>query len=774
MDQAQKLCANHAAPLARMSLGWDLLRAVRSNALENHPCAAGLATALVLCATVRESGSRDALDQGPFDWANAIRTWQNRIPERCDEQPWCRPYLELMVAGMALRYCMHCLESSLWPINGEEINNNAMRWLYVLFSHPGEPPPAWQGVRASLRLRTPKSLAGAGVFAGTRRGAKEDGSGVSSLVHGLASTWSQVAVNGDSTMSKIGTRLFRKIFGTGALPEETGARGPLGGLPRAKVHVDDFVGPRRGRLRFYVYDLPSAAHGKLLGVLHGRVREGVPQPSTCDFGISPCTDQSSSGGAFSGYRPYASEATILAKLLSAPEGVLVDDPLEATFFVVPFLSSTWCFLAAPKCWVRCGGLRPMNALGQLLVHYNASTAHRHIFLASDSTGDLPLDLQMQPLAVSYGPSACPAGSGGPVIVPPPVTDELPLPGPREFASKDIFVFAADGVGSRPYRYEAAAELERWQQRFPHLFVVARRDGGPPPSAGDWTLALRRSVFCPVLPGDNTFRMRLFHAVLAGCVPVVVLFPGGGWYRPYGPEVERSLPFAGIGPGRVAWRGLSVELPFESDSESFGDWARRLVPAILQLSPAQVRQRQERLAEAAPLLRYDFDGMRPDAFTAMLDELAVRSEIPAAPLQCFDPRPRFNTSACVSGASSVEREELEVYGAVACCPVVRPRNSAWNRDSRPSALRNDGLRPGPSASAEVAKEVRCNLGLSGLCVGFHAPTAAAVAKAALNGVPAGRADMERMQEEAHIRSHVAAVLNRSRFDTVLPGEEVCAG
>ncbi|CAE8608279.1 unnamed protein product, partial [Polarella glacialis] len=44
------------------------------------------------------------------------------------------------------------------------------------------------------------------------------------------------------------------------------------------------------------------------------------------------------------------KATFLAKLLSAPDGVIVDDPAEATYFVVPFLSSTWCFLAAPKCW----------------------------------------------------------------------------------------------------------------------------------------------------------------------------------------------------------------------------------------------------------------------------------------------------------------------------------------------------------------------------------------------------------------------------------------
>ncbi|OLQ11264.1 hypothetical protein AK812_SmicGene4947 [Symbiodinium microadriaticum] len=45
--------------------------------------------------------------------------------------------------------------------------------------------------------------------------------------------------------------------------------------------------------------------------------------------------------------------------------------------------------------VRCGAHRPLNALLPLLTYFNASTAHRHIFLATDSTGDLPQDLQMQ-------------------------------------------------------------------------------------------------------------------------------------------------------------------------------------------------------------------------------------------------------------------------------------------------------------------------------------------------------------------------------------------
>ena len=94
---------------------------------------------------------------------------------------------------------------------------------------------------------------------------------------------------------------------------------------------------------------------------------------------------------------------------------------------MPFLSSMWCTLSAPFCWVRCSAQRPLNALLPLLTFYNASTAHRHLFLGSDSVSDLSQDLQMQPLVLHYGPSPCGSdGSAfGPLITPPTITDDLP-------------------------------------------------------------------------------------------------------------------------------------------------------------------------------------------------------------------------------------------------------------------------------------------------------------------------------------------------------------
>lgn len=421
------------------------------------------------------------------------------------------------------------------------------------------------------------------------------------------------------------------------------------------------------------------------------------------------------------------------------------------FFVVPLLSSTWCFLAAPKCWVRCGGLRPLRALLPLLIHYNATTADQHLFLGSDSTGDLSVDLQMQPLVLSYGPNPCGSDAkSGPVIIPPPVTDELPRLDSRIFASKDIFIFTADGVGGRPFRREAIEELERWQRRSPATIVVGRRgtsDLFPNPSPAEWALMLRRSVFCPVLPGDNTFRMRLFHAVLAGCIPVVIGFPGGGWYRTLGPAVENSLPF----PTRIDWHGIAVALPHDPQVETFRDWAKQLVPSLLRISPNEMQALQVRLAAAAPLLRYDFSGSEPDAFTAILDELALRAEVKhssrSTPLECFDPRKRFKTQRILSGATSVELEEREVFGVVACCPV---RSGGSDQTS----------------TIDTRGQGPCNIGVRGRCMRFRsADTPSANTAIATNAsVPDA--------EETHLRAHVAAVFSRMAFYEERPEDLAC--
>eukprot|EP00927_Polykrikos_kofoidii_P031169 TRINITY_DN26832_c0_g4_i1.p1 TRINITY_DN26832_c0_g4~~TRINITY_DN26832_c0_g4_i1.p1 ORF type:complete len:949 (+),score=92.72 TRINITY_DN26832_c0_g4_i1:242-2848(+) len=852
---AEQLCHTRAMPLLRQALGNDGLRsgAWRDGVLERQTCAAGLVAALTLCAVVHagqlagvakrrgEDGANSdvAANAGSrvesFDWGSAVSYWPWRVPADCEERAWCRPYLEALVGMEALRYCQHCVKDSAWPIDADDVTDNGGRWLQRLFNVLSIPegsvsskddvrrlPPPWRGKSPQEIVRRQHPLAGAGIFAGADRGSLPDASGVSWLVHHLAVSWYQEAlttvsdtffssetattglqrnVAGVKGGESRGRQLFKQIFGPLSHPWEIGSRGPSG--VRVESHRADFVGAQRGSLRFFIYDLPDVVHTRILATLHGRVRESVHEPSTCDFGLSRCSELHGGGGAFSGYRPYAAEATFLAKLLRAPEGILVEDPGEATFFVVPFFSSSWCFLGAAKCWVRCGGLRPLNALLPLLVHYNASTAHRHLFLGSDSTGDLTVDLQMQPLMLSYGPNPCNIGSG-PIIIPPPVTDDLPLLRLGDFASKDLFLFTADGVGGRPFRLEALVELERWQRRLPHLFVIGRRDahGSPkkggvpssPPSASTWALALRRAVFCPVFPGDNTFRMRLFHVVIAGCIPVVIKFPGQSWYRRHGPSVERSFPFA----SRIDWHGLAVELPHDPQSEAFSDWARRLVPTLLRLSPEELRARQSRLAAAAPLLQYDFEGRRPDAFTAILDELAARVTVPPEALECFDPRQRFGTSRCVSGSPSVEREEREVFGVVACCPALARRQeaeaasadqlnagsaSALRRLIQKVPLRADSDSRASTATSHAPQvptrlqRQSCDILSRGRCiryVGLALSKGNNMSEEEASTLPTRIPSKEAAEQEAHIRAHLRSVFSGRRYEKRLPEDDLCAG
>lgn len=739
-DGVVQLCLGHAQPLISAAFAGEggvvaAARGAQRDALRSTgACAAGLLSALAICAEAHgrmasaEAGeaskgsAAEALEEDPgfialdFDPGLATSEFSAHLPGECELSAACLAYAEVFLAFHLLPHGAGCLDSSVWPVRMGDITTNFLRWLRLLrFSPRLLPPPRWRGPSARERARAQRPLAAAGAFAGVLRKAPLDASGISQLIAEVGHAWGNEFVQGlDGATGEgpppLAARHLRQVFGLLAFPSYFGGRGPL--RPQVSAHRDDFAGPRAG-LRFLVYDLPGAAHAVLLAALHGHVREAEPQPSGCDFALSPCTEALNGEGAFMCYRSMAGEVTFLAKLLSAPEGVLTENPAEATYFVVPFFSSTWCFLAAPRGWVRCNHHRPLNALLPLLRHYNASTAHRHLFLATDSTGDLPIDLQMQPLLLTYGPTPCEASH---LIAPPPITDELPVPTAHDFGTKDLFLFARDGISNRPFRREAIEELSRWQQRLPHLFAVGPRPTDDEPSGaprkqrspGEWSLEMRRAMFCPVLPGDNTYRVRLFHAVLAGCLPVVALFPGGGWYRPHGPSVEMSMPFAMPGgPERpfVDWRSFAVELPLDPARQSFASWAKRLVPTLLQLGVEEVRARQRRLAGAAALLRWDLHGSRPDAFTALLDDLAWRAahlwrRPGPSDLECFDPRRRFRTERIsVPGREGPPwREETEIFGVVACCPVHGGRS---RRARAPGAWATDGLRVRWSDHGEAA-------------------------------------------------------------------------
>lgn len=150
---------------------------------------------------------------------------------------------------------------------------------------------------------------------------------------------------------------------------------------------------------------------------------------------------------------------------------------------------------------------------------------------------------------------------------------------------------------------------------------------------------------------------------------MILFPGDSWYRNWGPKVESSLPFS----SRIDWKALSVQLPFDPkglasssaavpvfqvtsrtgrlnwcppccrchpkrsmrssaaervDSKSISKGFKRSFKRSFNSIPRLL------LSSAAPLLRYDLRGAQPDAFTALMDELARR---PLRVPEVMDPR-----------------------------------------------------------------------------------------------------------------------------------------
>lgn len=62
-------------------------------------------------------------------------------------------------------------------------------------------------------------------------------------------------------------------------------------------------------------------------------------------------------------------------------------------------------------------------------------------------------------------------------------------------------------------------------------------------------------------------------------------------------------------------------------------------------------------------------------------------------ECFDPRERFKTERGVSGTPHLLREELEIYGVIACCPQ-------WRKAPGPSKTQ-----VGPQTGSESLRGVR---------------------------------------------------------------------
>lgn len=59
-------------------------------------------------------------------------------------------------------------------------------------------------------------------------------------------------------------------------------------------------------------------------------------------------------------------------------------------------------------------------------------------------------------------------------------------------------------------------------------------------------------------------------------------------------------------------------------------------------------------------------------------------------ECFDPRERFKTERGVSGRPHLLREELEIYGVIACCPQWRAPGPSQTQVGQKQVLSLRGL------------------------------------------------------------------------------------
>ncbi|KAL1521108.1 hypothetical protein AB1Y20_022662 [Prymnesium parvum] len=162
---------------------------------------------------------------------------------------------------------------------------------------------------------------------------------------------------------------------------------------------EDISLARAARLRLYVYtETPPSFHEALFtSEAPPDVRDG----RVCDFVRGPCTPAPPADSKrgyktelvrwFTGMK-HAADIPLLAKLLALASvpGIRTLDPRRADLFVVPFLGG-FIERDSPDAAYRLNrqahsGNGVMRQLFRHLVHYNASTAARHLFLLTNSCG----------------------------------------------------------------------------------------------------------------------------------------------------------------------------------------------------------------------------------------------------------------------------------------------------------------------------------------------------------------------------------------------------
>eukprot|EP00931_Biecheleriopsis_adriatica_P080283 TRINITY_DN53639_c0_g1_i1.p1 TRINITY_DN53639_c0_g1~~TRINITY_DN53639_c0_g1_i1.p1 ORF type:complete len:561 (+),score=87.28 TRINITY_DN53639_c0_g1_i1:24-1685(+) len=490
-------------------------------------------------------------------------------------------------------------------------------------------------------------------------------------------TWATCCSCPRSNVSSIGSRLTQQFFGP-----------LLCDGPSVKTHTDDFMvtapdGSRR-LMRVFIYPLPRKFNTDILNRLQ---LGGWITGSECDYGLTPCTE-ARWNSLFSVYRQFATEVLVLLKFLAAPPGVLTSDPAEADLFVVPYFAKTDCAESGnagrDPCWGKCKCATAVKHIFGALEHYSWQTRSRHLFLATGDIKDLPVEIQAQPLLISLGASFC----GGHLVVPSPNLDPDLQPSAK-FESREAAGRAPErhifaywfGSNDKTWRNKVVGQMMQYRDTIGLKNIVVHDIGSNYEERDVWQTdadspqmileEMIRSVFCPVVQGDVPHQKRLFDAMLTGCIPVAIAFPSHvkgetSWWLPGGPPIDRMLPF----PEDIDYRSFVVEVPMVEVERG------RFMQALLSIPEAELEERRAAMQRARSLVRFDFSGTGPDAFTMTVQGIwrflllhqKIQTCKSAGSIATDSPYGNWTTPAFDCGVPPIQEEGIQMYGHMACCPV----------------------------------------------------------------------------------------------------------
>ena len=382
-------------------------------------------------------------------------------------------------------------------------------------------------------------------------------------------------------------------------------------VPRVHLHLRDRESLRRHHI--YIYN-PPRTHpvGRLLrslcSLVGAKVGLGLEYRNPVFHNLTHSMSAS--------HQDHTSEAILLLKFMSSPK--ITTDPNKATLFIVPsFTGTLWSYTE------MMGRSRKeyRRAMQPHVPHLSASTRRRHLFLFSLDRPLLPhsmLRISVGSMFATLGPRVCPGDFVIPSANPNPFYSTVkPLD-----TQRDIWMLYAGGHSDRPYREVFGKYLQTKHDSARvgnHTIWV---DTQTDIMFGNRHSELQaRSVFCPILPGHSTYTKRLFDVIQTGCIPVVFEYPSHrpqpSWWASnsvyghgYRPVWSDMVPFVDAFP----WQQVVLPMPWQSVCND------TFIDLLLAVSPAEVRARQELMAQSRHMLRFDPTGSQQDAFSMFLAEV----------------------------------------------------------------------------------------------------------------------------------------------------------